>query len=663
MNSQIRLHIESREPFAQEAEFGDTGPYEILKGRVYHAVDPQAPENRVIVDLDKAPRNSEGLVEFSGDVCILKPVDMSRSNGRLLHDVVNRGAMRILQFLNDATPSNDPSTPAHAGNGFLMRRGYTVVWSGWQGDLMPGNGQMTLEAAVATEGDREITGPVRAEFIAETPGVYCFPLSGNEATESYEAASLDTGQATFTYRKLEKDPRTPIPHDQWQFAFHDKAAPSAFHCYLPKGFRPGWVYELVYQAKNPKVLGLGFAAIRELIAFLRYRETDDAGATNPLGEQGSRIERAYGWGRSQSGRLLRGFVYQGFNATSQGRRVFDAIHPHVAGVGHLIMNQRFAQPGRFSRQQEDHLYPSDIFPFSYAPSTDPFTRRRDAILKRPETDPLVMHTQTSSEYWQRHGSLVHTDPLGNDLDQPEGVRIHLFASAQHLAAPGGEPQSGLEQYPSNPLACTPFIRALMDALDRWASGGPPPPSSRIPTRRDGTLVQASQHREAFPRVPGVQLPNEPNRLQRADYGPQMDEGVITQEPPDPLADQEYTVLVPQVNSDGNEIAGIRAPEVEAPLATYTGWNLRGGELGAGAMATVSGSFLPFAASEAERKENGDPRPSIERYGSREAYLQAVTRAVRKLQEEGFVLEEDVQRWIEEVAGAHGGGLSLIQPGA
>ena len=659
MESRIRLVIDSREPFAEGQDFGSTGPYEVLQGRAYYAVDPNAPENKVVVDLDKAPRSSEGLVECSGDVCIIKPVDMSRGNGRLVYDVVNRGATRILQSLNDSPPSSEPRTATDAGNGFLMRRGYTLVYSGLQGDLVPGVGnvQTTMEVPVATDNGREITGPVRVEFVAPAPGAFCFPLSGSDAIQSYETVSTDTSKATFSYRKFERDPRTPIPPDKWQFARLEpgaasdqgKLTPSTTHCYLSEGFRPGWIYELVYEAKNPLVMGLGYVGVRELVDFLRYRVSDDAGNPNPLREQGSIIEKAYGWGRSQSGRLLRGFVYWGFNQASQGRRVFDGIVVHVAGIGIRVLNHRFIQPGRYSRQHEDHLYPSNLFPFSYAQATDPFTKRTDAILKRPKTDPLVIHTQTSTEYWQMRGSLVHTDPLGNDLPQPQAVRLYLFSSAQHFYQQGDEYAVSFARYPINPLAYTPACRAMLDALDRWVTNGVSPPPNRLPTRKDGTLVPESE--AVYPRVPDVQFPVEANHFERTDHGPQFEQGIITQEPPLVHRDQKYAVLVPQVDADGNEIAGVRDPEIQAPLATHVGWNLRNHEeFDNNAIASLSGSRFPFAQSEAERKEKEDPRPSVEeRYPSKEAYLGAVKEAVDQLLAEGFILQEDAQRYMEDAS--------------
>jgi hypothetical protein len=649
METQVRLRLDTRAPFAEGQPFGDVGPYERLAGRVFFAIDPEDPANRPIVDLDHAPRNAAGLVEYSTDVLILKPLDLSRGNRRLLYDVNNRGNIRAVQFFNDAPPSNTPSTAAHAGNGFLMRRGYTVVASGWQGDILPGEGRLTIQVPVARENGDAITGVVRTEFLVEEPGVTCLPLSGNDYTASYESASLDTRAATFTCREHESDPRQPIPPEAWQFARLDgggQPVPSAWHCHLPAGFRPGWIYELIYTAKNPLVLGLGFTGVRDLIGFLRHAAADADGTANPLRQGGVGIEKAYGWGRSQSGRFLREFVYRGFNRDIQGRRVFEAIFPHVAGGGRVVLNYRFAQPGRHPRQHEDHLYPSDQFPFAYATLSDPLTGKTDGILKRPEADPLVIHTQTSSEYWQRRGSLVHTDSLGHDLPEHERVRVFLFASSQHHADPNAGPLSGAYRGLSNPLNTTPLLRALLDALDAWATHGTPPPASLVPRRAAGTLVAAAEVQGRFPKIPGATCPSQPNRLFVQEHGPDFARGLIAKEPPEEDKSKEYAVLVPQVDADGNDLAGIRTPHVEVPLATFTGWNLRLPGCAERDLASLNGSCFPLAITTAERRDKGDPRPSLqERYRSKAHYVRAIAAAAQRLVEQRLLLEEDADRYV------------------
>ncbi len=658
MTNLIEIRISERGSFAQDHSFGAVGPYERLAGRAHFAVDPRAAAQAGITDLDKAAVDAEGRVRFAADILILKPKDMARGNRRLFLDYGNRGNVRALQFFNDAPGSNDPRTLDHAGNGFLMRRGYAIAWIAWQGDLLPGDGRMLLDLPLATERGRPITGLVRVEYIADQAGITTLPLSSRVSTRSHPTVSLDTREATLTRRRYPEDPRQPIAPDQWCFArvegglgLDNQGAEQALvssdtHIHIPAGFEPGWIYELVYTGRDPLVLGLGHVAVRDFASFLKYGERDAAGAPNPLTEGGARIEKAYAWGRSQTGRCIRDFVHLGFNADAAGRRVFDGVLPHVAGGGLMWLNHRFASGVSPAGQQyEDHFNAADRFPFSYAMSTDHLTGKRDAILKRPETDPLVMHSQTATEYWQRRGSLVHTDTSGNDLGQPENVRVYLWASSQHFADPNlKKPGRGVCQNVINVVSTSMLFRALLDAMDRWATDGTPPPPSRIPRRADGTLVAMEEWREGFPRLPGVMTPSGPSDLPLLDFGPDFERGILSKEPPDMVPGKSYAVLVPAVDADGNDVAGVRAPMVGAPLATYTGWNLRARGFGHGAMHTFVGSTLPFAETAAERRITGDPRPSIrERYPSADAYVAAIRAAAQPLIRDELMLEEDLER--------------------
>src|SRR5499427_6065455 len=655
MTNRVELSISERFTFADGHAFGAVGAYERLAGRARFAVDPQAPAQQGVVDIDKAPVDAEGLVHFAADFSILKPADPERGNRRIFFDYGNRGNKRMLQFFNDASASNDPRTLAHAGNGFLMRRGYTVVWLAWQGDLLPGNGRMLLDLAVARERSGPVTGPVRAEYIAKRPGVTTFPLSGHASTRSHPTVSLDPREASLTRRRYPEDDRIPVRPDSWCFArveggtgldnqgAEQALVPSDTHIHIPGGFEPGWIYELIYTGRDPLVLGLGHAAVRDFVSFLRYSAEDAAG----LGT----IEKAYAWGRSQTGRCLRDFVYRGFNADAAARTVFDGILPHVAGAGRMWLNHRFANAVVSGGQQyEDHFNPADTFPFSYAETTDHLTGRHDAILKRPATDPLVIHTQTATEYWQRRGSLVHTDTRGNDLPQPPNVRVYFWASSQHFADPVPKPpERGIRQNFLNTVATSMLFRAMIDAMDRWATDGIAPPDSRIPQRADGTLIRFEEWRRQFPAIPGVAVPHEPNSLPLLDFGPEGEHGIL-KEPPKIVPGGGYTVLVPAVDADGNDIAGVRAPMVEAPLGTYCGWNLRARGFGHGAMHEFSGSYIPLPETAEERRMTGDPRRSIlERYPNAEAYVAAISAAARQLAEEGLMLEEDVERAVAAAA--------------
>ncbi len=662
MTNQIELRITDQSAFADGAAFGETGAYERLRGRAHHAVDPKAAAQAGIVDLENAPRNKDGLVEFSADFLMLRPVDLKKGNKRLFYDFGNRGNMRALQFFNDAVYSNTPHTMGHAGNGYLFRRGYTFVWSAWQGDIFPGNDRATLDVPVASQNGKPITGIVRVEFRPNHSGTVCYPLSGWTATQSYPAVSLDTAKATLTKRRYAEGERIPISPDAWQFARVDGGAglddsetetaiiPSDTHIYLHDGFEPGWLYELIYTAKDPRVLGLGFVAVRDFISFLKHGKKDAAGNSNPAAE-GITVEKAYGWGRSQTGRVIRDYIYRGFNADAEGRKVFDGLMPHVSGGGMMWMNHRFANlNGTAGQQYEDHFNIADRFPFSYTETTDHITGKTDALLKRPETDPLLMHTQTATEYWQRHGSLVHTDTQGNDIDLPDTVRFYAMASSQHFANPKqGKPAQGIMQNVLNVVNTSMFFRAFLDAMDAWATDGTAPPASCMPTRAAGTLVPYEEWRSQFPTIPGQQIPWGPNNLPLYDFGPDAENGILTKQLPDVMDQKGYTILIPAVDEDGNETDGLRAPMVAAPLATYCGWSLRARGHGHGAMFEFTGSTIPFAITQRERQATADPRQSVqERYKDNDSFVKVVMAASKKLVDDGFVLEEDLER-IEKAA--------------
>ncbi len=655
-----RFIIRKRQPFAGGHEFPITGAYEKLVGTIYGEVDPTHRLNRIIVNLNKAPRNKRGRVEYSSNFCILKPLDMARGNGKIFFDAPNRGGKRILGFLNDAPEANDPSTLEHAGNGFLMRQGYTIVWCGWQGDLMPLKNWLVLNVPVATNHGVPIVSKVRTEIVVDQKDVKSQPLSGDERVKSYQAASRDKSLATLTVREQSYGKRIPVPATQWEFAACVKdqrngkevIKPSGCDLYLHSGFKPGHIYEFIYPAKDPLVLGLGFAVVRDLVSFLRFELKDSTGKPNPLasGKKTNGITHAYAWGRSQSGRFLRDFVYHGFNEDEKHRKVFDAIAPHVAGGGRVYLNYEFARPVTSSQQHTNQLDP-ELFPHAYNVIKDAQTGRRDGILKRPKTDPLVFHTQTSTEYWQKRGCLAHTDGKGKDLPIPDNVRIYVIASAQHNSPFGSEPAKNDTQLLVNPLPAGDILRALMVAMDQWATKRIPPPPSRYPSVQDRTLV--APNRTGFPKIPGVSFIGLHNRQLFLDYGENILRGKVDVHPPKPIGNGAYKILVPKVDADGNDLAGIRLPALEAPIGTYTGWNLRPRGLAEGELSGLLGSFKPFAKSKTQRKKTGDPRLSLaERYGDKQDYVEQISRAARTLVDERFLLPEDAERIIAEAKKSH-----------
>lgn len=658
-----RFVVQRRELFANGHEFPITGAYEKLVGKVYGEVEPQTRLNQVIVLLDKAPRNRRGSVEYSSDVCILKPLDMARGNGKIIFDAPNRGGKRIVAFLNDAPQREDPSTLEDAGNGFLMRQGYTIVWCGWQGDIMPGKNSMALSVPIATNDGKPIVRQVRTELVVDKKGVKSRPLSDDDRVKSYEAATLDKSTASLTVREKSYGERIPLPLGEWEFACCAKdqrtgketVTPSTNHLYLRSGFKPGHIYEFIYPAKNPLVLGLGFAVVRDLVSFLRYERRG-----NPLlADSGSRVSKsphlspithAYAWGRSQSGRFLRDLVYHGFNEDEAQRKVFDAVAPHVAGGGRLYLNYEFARPVTSSQQHTNQLDP-ELFPHAYNIIRDAQTGRRDGILKRPSTDPLVFHTQTSTEYWQKRGCLAHTDGKGNDLKLPDNVRLFVIASAQHNSPFGSEPEKDDSQFFINPLPAGDVLRALIVALDQWASQGIEPPPSCYPTVEDRLLVAPSKN-NGFPKIPGVEYAALHNRQLFLDYGPNILRGRMETHPPRQLRNGAYKILVPKVDQDGNDRAGIRQPALQVPVGTHTGWNLRPRGLAEGELSGLLGSFIPFAKTKAERRKSGDPRLSIEeRYKDRNDYLRQIGRAARTLVDNRLLLPEDAERIIADAAKA------------
>jgi hypothetical protein len=393
-------------------------------------------------------------------------------------------------------------------------------------------------------------------------------------------------------------------------------------------------------------LGLGFAGVRDLISFLRYEREDSEGQVNPLAVSPGMI-RAYAWGRSQSGRFLKDFIYQGFNEDESRRRVFDAVSSHVGGAGRLMLNFEFGHPTTSSQQHNDQLDP-EIFPFTYPVTKDAQTGRRDGILKRPKTDPYVIHTQTSSEYWNKRAALVHTDGKGRDIADHKKARVYLISCSQHNAPFGSRAKKGRCQQCSNPLSIGDALRALVVAMDQWVTHGTPPPPSQVPRVKDGTLVAPDQKSTAFPNIPGVRYTPVYNRQQFLDYGPNVRRGKIEVHPPKQVGNGAYVVLMPKVDEDGNEIAGIRLPAIRVPLATYTGWNLYQSGFAEDELCGRLGMYLPFAKSKREREAKGDPRRSLEeRYASHEDYVERVCREVRKMIEERLLLPEDGERIIAE----------------
>jgi hypothetical protein len=649
--NQIRIEIDSKTAFAGGKSFGATGPYERLLGTAAFAIDPEEQDLPFVCDLEFAPRNAAGLVEFKTVLDIVKPVDLSRGNRKLLFDFSNRGGRGAFTRLNDG--GGDFSKESAAGNGFLNRQGYAVVCAGWQGDLVYSGTNVVAFLPEARQNGEPLRGKVRQEFISDKKGVFSMPVSGAANIQCYPV--LDRATATLTMREKEADPRVTVPASDWDLAkaaaapagakdFSPLLTPSNTDLYIKGGFRTGWIYELIYDTEGSRVMGLGFLGLRDLVSFLRHGGKDSAGASNPLA---GAIDKVYGYGASLAGRVVREFVYEGWNRDAEGRRVFDAVQTHT-GIGRLYCNMRFAQIGRYPRQHEEHSYPSERYPFNFSPVPDPFTGKVDSVLKRPDTDPLIVHCHTSSEYWERHGSMTHTDPRdGSDVEIPANVRMYMLAGSPHAAIAADNPR-WVGQLPPSNFSPQPFLRACFVLMDRWASQGVPPPPSRVPRRSEGQLVSPEEALKQFPKIPGVNLPAAPSRLPFWNYGPDFDErGVMSLFPPEAVPGKEYPIQVPQVDADGNDLGGVRYPDMRAPVATYIGWALRKAGFAEGELMMTNGCIKAFARTKAEREKIGDPRLSIEeRYPTHQAYLDIVKRAVDELVKEGFLLPEDGECYVE-----------------
>jgi hypothetical protein len=649
-----RFEVTHREVVLNGQPFGAAGAYEKLVGTVHFALDPARPANVGIVDLALAPRNARGLVEFSADFYLLKPVDPAKGNGRLFYEAGNRGTKRILPVFQNASGATDPSTPAEFGNGALMNQGYTLLWMGWQWDVP--EGRMRMAIPIATENGRPITGLVRGNII---PGANATTaLIADRGHIPYPVVDPDSRQHVLYVRTRPSDPPELVSRETWRFTTAGASAGSAQPAVAVAkegGFEAGRIYDVVYLARDPRVIGVGLAGTRDLISYFKYGQGGDGTEVPSL--LLPRIRFAIGWGVSQTGRFLRHFVYEGFNADEQGRIVFDGVFDQVGGAGRGSFNHRFGQQSRDQLQHFNIQYPVDMFPFTDEEQTDPVTAARDGLLaraRRSNTVPKFFHLLTNSEYFNRAGSLTHTDVTGTrDVAPPATSRIYMVASAPHIVgpfppAPFTDPDF-VGQADMNPLVYTPVIRALFRALEAWVADGTEPPASRYPMLADGTLT--SPDRAGWPRVPGVMLPQAPMTTYRLDFGLEWSKGRVTVEPP--KLGPPFVSRVPAVDEAGNDRAGIRLPQVAAPLATYTGWNYRRPSIGApDRLASEIGSYLPLPKTRADRERLGDARRSIEeRYASKQAYLDQITSVARELVRQRYLLEADVADLVAQ-AGAH-----------
>jgi len=592
------------------------------------------PHNGAIVDLKNAGNLRNGEVEFSADFIAIRPKDPHRGNGSLLLENPNRGRSRIISLVD----GGDWNIEHDGGDAWLLRNGFTIVSLGWQADAA-GDDPLRFHAPIAKENGKTITGLLRGDLMLSKP-LDEIPLGhlilGSIGGTEYPVSAPGDPRNTLTVRDSRNAPRKTIPRSQWQFAHtvNGKLAPSNRHIHLNGGFQPGHIYEYVYVVSDPVVAGGGFAAFRDFASYAKH---------NP--EAVTPAQRVIAEGISQNGRFLRNFLYQGFNADEEGRIALDGVLAHVAGAGRGSFNYRFAQPSRDAQPTSSVFFPTDIFPFTDLPETDPVTHATAGLLDRARADqtvPKIFFSNTSFEYWGRAAALIHISADGRrDAAISDNVRIYHFTGLQHFSGPF-PPAKGttdlLGQEPQSPLPIRYFWRSMIANMDAWLRNGTLPPPSSYPHISDGTLVPLAKY--AFPHLPRVNTPHEASTGERLDFGPKWQSGFLTIQPP--RVGPAFPVLVPQVDADGNERDGVRLPEITVPLATVTGWNLRDPSIGAPTeRVSFEASWIPFPKTIEDRKRADDPRPSIaERYTSEDDYLRRYTEALDGLIRARWILPED-----------------------
>jgi hypothetical protein len=668
-----RLDILSTYPAYGGASFGTVGPYVVIVGIVYEKIDPSNPANSRIVDLDLAPRDSNGLVSYSEDFVILRPKNAASAKRVLFYDVVNRGNKVATGTFNGGGTN---FSAGQQGNALLLRLGYTLVWSGWQGNVAEtGKGDTGLIGAsfpTATNPDGSaIKGQTRQEFILDALDASNGPGLGTNGiatvTLTYPAATTDPTGVTFNWRQTWRTPQgmeftspsTPVPAASWSYVNNGTQVQFT----PPAGSDQGSIFTFIYTAENPTVNGLGFAGIRDLITFLNYDSADAQGNPNPLSDlktapcETQQCDRTHNFeltlmeGISQSGRFVRDFLWHGFNydathndANDHSHAVFNGMFPIIPASRKTYTDFRWSQPFRWSKEHEDHWQPGDQFPFAYQVITDPLTGISDGILKQCEltqTCPKIIQLDGGFEYFGGRAKLVSSDGRGHDLQLPKNVRLYVVPGANHgggagVAAPS---QSPLCKYPSSIVVESTIDRGLTPVLEKWVARGVEPPPSEYPAG-DLLAPPTDQAAVGFPDLSAIGVPY-PGYLYNELAVTRYQNGI-----PYPDLSKRYTVLVSKTDSDGNELAGIRVPDVAVPLGTYTSWNVRTTNHAPGDACYYYGSTFNFAVTKAERIASGDPRPSLqERYSNEANYVNQVKAAAQALVRRRLLLQEDVQFYV------------------
>jgi hypothetical protein len=628
-----RIDVASIQPAFDGVTFGGVGAYELVAGTAYGRVDPDEPANADLAYLDQAPRDADGMVAYSMDFRMLRPADPRRGNGKIFYDVINRGGNPTsFGNLNEGSLT-DP------GNGFLMKQGYEIVWSGWQPDAEPSTAIYKPNFPIARgPGGAPIVKRTMHQLIPDTPmsgAGDTQTVVGNLLAANLVYAPAANPRVTLTVRQEQDDPPTPLSPSAVSFPGGKRVQVDMSEA-IAKGFDQGAIYEIDYDARDPWVGGLGFVSIRDLVSHLRHESA----------LPGKPVKAAYAWGVSQDGRFLKDFIWQGFNADLDGRRVFDGVIPLVSGGKKTDHNlpepsDPFPQTSRWVRQHEEHEYPGSEFPFTYGTLQDPLSGRTDGILRACSvtvTCPKVFHIDSDFETWNGHMSLVTTDTLGRALSLPSNVRAFMISGQQHGPGNGIPRPLATCKLQSDPVDGKPVFRALVVAMDRWVTRGVRPPDSHFPNLRDGTLQTLERAAAAWPSIPG--FPFNP-RI----YVSRVGDFSLTP----PVFGAAYPIYVPTTDRYGNPEGGVITPDLAAPLGTYSGRNFRRPGHAEDELCAGNGGFIPFAAAAAD-KPAGDSRPALdELYPGGAAQFRAQRlRGALRLATAGLLLPSEIRSYADEV---------------
>jgi hypothetical protein len=580
------------------SEVGKSG-YEQIVGKLHFEIDPKLTGNAIIADLDLAPVNAAGRVSFSSDLRILKPKDASHSNGAAWVEIPNRGGKASLPIA-------------------MMEKGFTLLNVGWEFDVSDKKDALRLDVPRAKNKDGSpIRGVVSAQF---TPDKKSEEEKFADLIE-YPPVDLKGPESRLIVRTRAAFPGgDEVPRAKWRFSNN--------RLHLDGGFVPGKTYELFYLSEAPPVAGLGYAAIRDAVSWLKH----DATSLAP-------VKHAYAFGASQCGRFLRDFVYLGFNTDEQDRMALDGVMAHIAGAGRLVLNQRWATPRDLAS------FNTASYPFADTAHRDPISGQSEGVLNNPRVKhaPKIFYTNTATEYWGggRVAALTHTNVEGTqDIAFPDNVRSYFFAGTSHGPAPFPPTASAKDGPLADPINASATVTALRWAMHRWVSEGVAPPPSVYPKLSDGTLTPVADIR--YPKVPGIGAPNALKAGVRA----------RNRQLPDGAGEgTELPLLVPQVDTDGNDLGGILMPDLAVPLGTAAGWVFRSKSLGSPQeLVMLRGAWVPLAATQSQREKTNDPRPSLEeRYASKDEFMAKVKTVIEKLIEQRFMLESDLEPQMKQAS--------------